>query len=197
MPEPTENNNSHDPAKTQNDVIAVTPLNSMPYIGPPTGFTSSPTEAETEVIETVGPAMVFLPSHSTREELEKLKDAAKFAVTLTGSAATGTVGPAIGMMRIAESADNYYFRVSLPGVSMDQNFICDIEGSGKVTIKGVTKTGEEIICKHGQVFKMLTRNMCPPGHFSITFELPGPVDRQQFEAHLDNGMLEGIVKKTA
>ncbi|KAM7255935.1 hypothetical protein ACFE04_011676 [Oxalis oulophora] len=196
MPEEVkvENNNSLGPTP-QTNVIAVTPISSAPYIEPPTAFPSSPTVAETEVIERVGPAMVFLPSQSTREELQRLKDAAKFAVTLTGSAATGTVGPAIGMMRIAESEDMYYFRVSLPGVSMDDNFNCDVEESGKVTIRGVTKTGENIICKHGQVFQMLTQNMCPPGHFSITFELPGPVDRLQFQADLANGMFEGIVKK--
>uniref|UniRef100_A0A7N2L337 Uncharacterized protein n=1 Tax=Quercus lobata TaxID=97700 RepID=A0A7N2L337_QUELO len=27
---------------------------------------------------------------------------------------------------------------------------------------------------------MQSQNLCPPGHFSISFQLPGPVDNQQF-----------------
>ncbi|MCI77210.1 hypothetical protein A2U01_0098480, partial [Trifolium medium] len=27
---------------------------------------------------------------------------------------------------------------------------------------------------------MQAQNLCPPGHFSVTFQLPGPVDPHQF-----------------
>ena len=80
--------------------------------------------------------------------------------------------------------------------AMVEDFSCDIDPYGTVFIKGVTTTGESTVCKHSQIFRMQTRNLCPPGHFSITFQLPGPVDHQQFKGNFGiDGMLEGIVKK--
>lgn len=77
-------------------------------------------------------------------------------------------------------------------------FICEMEPTGKVVIKGVTSTGERIVRKHSQVFEMRTRNLCPPGHFSISFELPGPVDEQRCTLSFGvDGILEGSVKKRA
>ena len=77
-----------------------------------------------------------------------------------------------------------------------EEFSCDIEPDGRIHIKGVTTTGEKIVCKNSRIFRMQTQNLCPPGHFSITFQLPGPVDHKQFSGHFGNdGMLEGIVKK--
>lgn len=78
-----------------------------------------------------------------------------------------------------------------------EEFSCDIEPDGTIIIKGVTTTGEKIVCKKSQIFRMQTQNLPPPGHFSITFQLPGPVDHRQFSCHFGNdGMLEGIVKKS-
>nr|CAN61082.1 hypothetical protein VITISV_041915 [Vitis vinifera] len=75
-------------------------------------------------------------------------------------------------------------------------FSCDIKPDGKILIKGVTTTGEKIVCRNFQIFKMQTQNLCPPGHFSISFQLPGPVDDQQISGGFGiNGIFEGIVKK--
>ncbi|KAK7858830.1 alpha-crystallin domain-containing protein 22.3 [Quercus suber] len=128
--------------------------------------------------------MIFLPSLSTREEWNNAVAATKVGVALTGSAAMGKIGPVVGPMDIGESDDSYFFRVSLPGVTRDE------------IIKGVTTTGEKIVCKNSQIFQMQSQNLCPPGHFSISFQLPGPVDNQQFSGSFGiDGILEGIVKK--
>lgn len=110
----------------QRPVLNVAPLNSMPYIGPPSPHvnvspTPSPTERGTGAAEKVGPAMIFLPSNSTREEVDNIVDRTKTGVALTGSAALGVVGPAIGAYDIAENDDSYLFRVSLPGVARDES----------------------------------------------------------------------------
>lgn len=76
-----------------------------------------------------------------------------------------------------------------------EDFRCDVEPDGKIFIKGVTTTGEKTVVKNSQIFKM-TQNLCPPGHFSISFRLPGPVNHQQLTGFFGtNGILEGIVKK--
>lgn len=110
----------------QQHALAVAPLNSMPYIGPPTppsDVVSTPPEQENDAGETVGPAMIFLPSHSTEEELDNILDATRNnnGVLLTGSAAMGQLGPIVGLVDIWESEDSYVFRVSLPGVSRDES----------------------------------------------------------------------------
>ncbi|KAJ4830310.1 hypothetical protein Tsubulata_018247 [Turnera subulata] len=181
-------------------VIAVTPLNSMPYIGPdvpPGPSDNAPLPTDTNPTEKVGPSLVFFPSHVSKTESDNIMVSGLSGVKLTGAAATGSIGPTVGMMDIGESEDSYMFRVSLPGVSRNEkDFNWDIQPDGKVTIKGVTTTGERIVCKYSQIFKMQTQNLCAPGHFSITFRLPGPVDHQKFSGCFGiDGMLEVIVKK--
>ena len=75
------------------------------------------------------------------------------------------------------------------------DFTCDIEPDGKVLIKGISTTGEKIVCKNFQIFHMLTQNLCPPGPFTVSFQLPGPVNPQEVTSRLADGMLEAIVKK--
>lgn len=184
----------------QQPVLDVAPLNCVPYIDPttPNDMFSSPTQEKTEAAETIGPAVMYLPSQSTREELDNIMATTKNGVVLTGAAATGSFGPTIGSMNIGEMEDSYYFRVALPGVSMDRKeFNLDIEPDGKVLIRGVTTTGEKIVCRHFQIFHMLSQNLSPsgPGPFTISFELPGPVNPQEVTSLLANGMLEAIVKK--
>lgn len=192
---------SNEPGRVnpQRPVLAVAPLNSMPYIGPPMPHSYSPSSPtkDNKNVEKVGPAIIFLSSFTTKEDWENIKATNKLGVALTGCAAVGKIGPIIGLMDIGECEDSYLFRVSLPGVSRDEGkFSCDIEPDGKVLIKGVTTTGEQIVCKNSQIFHMLTRNLCPPGHFSISFQLPGPVDQQQFSGSFGtDGILEGIIKK--
>ncbi|KAG7585547.1 Alpha crystallin/Hsp20 domain [Arabidopsis thaliana x Arabidopsis arenosa] len=143
-----------------------------------------------------GPAMIFLPSDSTLE-LTNLIAQTKTGVALTGSAAMGKIGPTIGLVDLAEFDDSYYFRVSLPGVSTNEDeFTCEIDPNGKILITGVTTTGEKTVRVHNQVFKMLSQNLCPPGPFTISFQLPGPVSNKDIRGKFgSDGVLEGIVKK--
>ncbi|KAJ1375363.1 HSP20-like chaperone [Sesbania bispinosa] len=145
----------------------------------------------------VGPATLFLPSRPTKKEWSDIVAATKNGFALTGSAAVGQVGPIIGLMDIGECEDSYLFRVSLPGVKRDEKeFSCEVDTDGKVLIRGVTTTGEKMVSRYSQVFEMQTHNLCPPGHFSITFQLPGPVDPHQFSGNFGtDGILEGIVMK--
>ncbi|KAK6159900.1 hypothetical protein DH2020_003281 [Rehmannia glutinosa] len=134
---------------------------------------------------------------SIMEEWSNIVGTIKSGFALTGSAARGYVGPALGLMDIGESEDSYLFRVSLPGVKRDEReFSCEVESDGTVIIKGMTVTGERIVEKYSQVFEMQSQNLCPPGPFSISFKLPGPVDPRQFHGTFStDGILEGIAFK--
>lgn len=75
-------------------------------------------------------------------------------------------------------------------------FSCEVESDGTVIIKGLTVTGERVVEKYSQVFKMRSQNLCPPGPFCISFKLPGAVDPQQFHGTFaTDGILEGIALK--
>ncbi|KAH9605367.1 hypothetical protein KSS87_007758 [Heliosperma pusillum] len=144
-----------------------------------------------------GPGIVILTSEPSRQELDSIVDIAKNAYALTGSAAKGIIGSAIGLMDIGESHDSYLFRVALPGVKRENRaFQCEVESDGRVLIKGETITGETSVTRYSQEFVMQSQNLCPPGPFSISFQLPGPVDPQQFSGTFGtSAILEGIVMK--
>ncbi|KAF7805133.1 increased DNA methylation 2-like [Senna tora] len=178
-------------------VNSLEPFSSVPYNGPNMCNRLALSPEDDSNPERVGPAMIFLPSHPTKQELSEIVAATKSGFALTGSAAMGKVGPIIGLMDIGECEDSYLFRVSLPGVKRDESdFSCEVDTHGKVLIRGVTTTGEKTVCRYSQVFEMQTQNLCPPGHFSISFQLPGPVDPYQFSGNFGtDGILEGIVMK--
>ncbi|TYH46864.1 hypothetical protein ES332_D11G369300v1 [Gossypium tomentosum] len=193
----SENGENNEHTSPQQLVLDVAPLNCVPYVGPtnPDDKSVSP-EENIDVTETIGPAMIFLPSETTSEDLDSIVACTKHGVALTGAAAAGTMGPIVGLVDIGVLEDSYYFRVSLPGVSPDKkDFSCDIESDGKVLIRGITTTGEKVVVKNSQVFHMLTQNLCPSGHFTVSFELPGPVDPEKVTSCLANGLLEAVVKK--
>ncbi|KAG7588585.1 HSP20-like chaperone [Arabidopsis suecica] len=106
-------------------------------------------------------------------------------------------GLMVGLMDIGECDDAYLFRVSLPGVNRDErDFSCEVEDNGKVLVRGVTTTGGKQVQRYSQVFEMQTRNLCPPGHFSVSFRLPGPVHPQEFSGNFGaDGIFEGIIMK--
>nr|XP_043634386.1 increased DNA methylation 2-like [Erigeron canadensis] len=141
--------------------------------------------------------MIFIPTPPSREEWANILNATKSGCGLTGSATMGHIGPNIGNIDIGECEDSYLFRVSLPGVKRDEReFSCEVEDDGKVSIRGVTVTGEKTVSRFEQVFEMQSQKLCPPGHFSISFKLPGPVDPHQFSGSFGtDGILEGIVMK--
>ncbi|XP_039059088.1 alpha-crystallin domain-containing protein 22.3-like [Hibiscus syriacus] len=151
---------------------------------------------KSNVAETIGPAMIFLPAGTSQEELDAALASTKYGVALTGAAATGALGPIVGLVDLREWEDSYYFRVTLPGVSQDkQDFSCDIDADGKVLIKGISTTGEKVVQRGSLTFTMVTQNLCPPGEFTVSFELPSPVNTEEVTSHLADGMLEVMVKK--
>ncbi|KAJ0013640.1 hypothetical protein Pint_19916 [Pistacia integerrima] len=184
----------------EQDIHDVEPVNSMPSGVAQRMYPCMaplPTKGDTKFLDAVGPAMIFLSSRPTKQEWADITAATKSGFALTGTAAMGRVGPIVGLMDIGEFDDSYLFRVALPGVKRNErDFSCEVDTSGKVLIRGVTTTGEKSVYRYSQVFEMQSRNLCPPGYFSITFQLPGPVDPQQFTGNFGtDGILEGIVKK--
>lgn len=185
-----ERDNEKEPGNPQQHVLAVGPLNSIPYFNPDMLESWSP-EADNEKVERAGPG-VILP----KKEWDDSIDATRRGVGLTRTAALGMVGPSVGLLDIGEMEDSYMFRVSLPGVAANERlFRCNIKPDGNVFIKGVSTTGEETVYRNSQLFKMKSQNLCPPGPFSISFELPGPVNDQQISTSFENGVFEAMVKK--
>ncbi|XP_010259756.1 PREDICTED: increased DNA methylation 3-like [Nelumbo nucifera] len=121
----------------------------------------------------------------------------KIPMVLTGAAKEGRAGPPIGLVDIGISRDAYLFRVALPGVKRDPGHLsCEIEHDGKVHLRGMTMTGEKFILRHSRIFRMQTQNLCPPGPFTISFSLPGPVDPRLFLPDFrSDGILEAVVMK--
>ncbi|KAL9253655.1 Increased DNA methylation 3-like protein [Drosera capensis] len=156
-----------------------------------------PSDADSGSKAIDGPAMVFLPPQTTTEELDGAIACTEGAFALAGNATKGQVGPVIGLMDIAESEESYLFRVALPGVKREDGaFRCEVESDGKVLIIGETTTGEKTVYRYTQAFEMLTRNLCPPGPFTISFRLPGPVDPLKFSGSFGtDGIMEGLVIK--
>lgn len=190
------------PNKPRRKVLNVTPLNSMPFIDPLNKISSN----GSELINSEGsgsankngqPALMYFPSEPTEDERNKLLSVKSDGVFLTGTAAVGATGPVLGKLEIAESEETYLFRVALPGVAREE-FTCDVAPSGKILLKGVTTTGEKVVYKESMKFEMLSQHLCPPGHFTISFQLPGPVDSHELTALFGiDGVFEGIVKKRA
>lgn len=117
--------NEPEPLDPKQPILDVPPLNSFPYIGPPSS-SSNPTFSQVEGMNeegahTLGPAVLYLPPHATQEEFDNLVSATKYGVVLTGSAALATIGPVVGRIEISENEDTYRFRVLLPGVSRDES----------------------------------------------------------------------------
>ncbi|RZB87434.1 increased DNA methylation 2-like [Glycine soja] len=155
------------------------------------------TEDDESDHDKVGPAMLFLPSRPSKKEWSDIVAATMNGFGLTGTVATGGIGPTMGLVDIGECEDAYLFRLSLPGVKRNEReFSCEVGTDGKVLISGVTTTGENTVSRYSQVFEMQTRNLCPPGQFSVSFQLPGPVDPHQFSGNFGiDGILEGVVMK--
>eukprot|EP00252_Welwitschia_mirabilis_P007473 TRINITY_DN1885_c1_g1_i1.p1 TRINITY_DN1885_c1_g1~~TRINITY_DN1885_c1_g1_i1.p1 ORF type:complete len:418 (-),score=76.84 TRINITY_DN1885_c1_g1_i1:17-1270(-) len=144
-----------------------------------------------------GPAMLLLSSALSLEQWNNIVRAARPSIAFTGTAAARQVGPLVGLVDIGASEDSYLFRIALPGVKKDErDFSCEVESDGKVVIRGITTTGESIVVKNSRVFHMQSQTLCPPGPFTVSFQLPGPVEPREFSGIFgSDGILEGIVMK--
>nr|GMD97067.1 increased DNA methylation 3-like [Ipomoea batatas] len=125
------------------------------------------------------------------------ESSSKASLILSGTC-KGVTGPPIGAFDIGVSESAYYFRVALPGVKKDPGeFNCEIERDGMVHIRGVTSTGGKTVSKYYRVFTMTLLQQCPPGAFTLSFRLPGPVDPRLFSPSFGcDGIFEGVVVKS-
>ncbi|KAG5517562.1 increased DNA methylation 3-like [Rhododendron vialii] len=119
----------------------------------------------------------------------------KPAVTLTGTAKEGSGGPPIGVVDIGESERSYLCRVTLPGLrNNESNINCEIQRDGKVHIHGVVTGG--VLKDPWTTYEMKVQELCPPGRFSMSFNLPGPVDPRLASPNFrSDGILEIVVSK--
>ena len=101
--------------------IAVTPINCVPYSGPPQNHFDSDMTQQNDVNFSLKnqPATIFLPQ-TTEKELQAVLAVTKHGVAVSGSAAK-TMGPLIGSIDISESDEGFLFRVALPGVKKDES----------------------------------------------------------------------------
>ncbi|KDP36748.1 hypothetical protein JCGZ_08039 [Jatropha curcas] len=130
--------------------------------------------------------------------LPKLEDCiSDESIVLTGTARRGMAGPQVGLVDIGISKAAYFFQVALPGVRRDFcEFSCEIESDGKVHIQG-SLSGGRTIRKRSRAFKMKFQQMCPPGPFTLSFSLPGPVDPRLFSPNFrTDGIFEAVIIKT-
>lgn len=118
------------------------------------------------------------------------------SIVLSGTARKAKSGPSVGVVDVGVSKVAYYFRVALPGVRKDYcKFSCEIESAGMVHVRGLT-SGGRTIRKPSRVFEMKFQQLCPPGPFTLSFSLPGPVDPRQFAPNFrSDGIFEGVVIK--
>lgn len=71
---------------------------------------------------------------------------------------------------------------------------CEIHQNGKVHIQGVITDGT--ILKDSSAYQMKVQQLCPSGPFTISFNLPGPVDPRLFSPSFrPDGILEVVVMK--
>ncbi|KAI8016194.1 Increased DNA methylation 3 [Camellia lanceoleosa] len=119
------------------------------------------------------------------------------SVILTGTATRGGTVPAVGAVDIGVSKSAYFFQVALPGIRKDPGqFSCEIKRDGKDHVRGVTSTGGKTVLRHSCIYEMKFQQQCPPGPFTLSFSLPGPVDPRLFSPHFRfDGILEAVVLK--
>lgn len=72
---------------------------------------------------------------------------------------------------------------------------CDIQRDGKVCVQGVIADAG-VIRDSSSEYQMKVQQLCPPGPFTVTFNLPGPVDPRLFSPNFrPDGILEVTVMK--
>ncbi|XAR64287.1 hypothetical protein NMG60_11024564 [Bertholletia excelsa] len=119
------------------------------------------------------------------------------SIVLTGTARRVGAAPAVGAVDIGVSKSAYFFQVALPGVRKEPGQLsCEVERDGKVHVRGVTSTGAKNVERHSRVYEMKFQQHCPPGPFTVSFSLPGPVDPRLFLPNFrSDGILEAVVMK--
>ncbi|XP_017254666.1 increased DNA methylation 3-like [Daucus carota subsp. sativus] len=118
----------------------------------------------------------------------------KPVVTKTGTASKGTVGASLGKVDISASEKAYSFQVALAGVCGNQsNMKCSVRDDGRVKIEGVVT--DSSLRSDGVLYEVKVQEFSPPGPFSISFDLPGPVDPRLTAFDFKHGILDATVMK--
>ncbi|XP_052204490.1 increased DNA methylation 3-like isoform X2 [Diospyros lotus] len=117
-------------------------------------------------------------------------------VVLTGTAKEGSCGPTLGLMDIGVSPKAYLCRIALPGIRKDESKLAvDIQREGKVTVRGMSPSGR-LLKDSSTVHVVRVQQLSPPGEFSISFNLPGPVDPRLVSPNFRlDGILELVIMK--
>lgn len=153
--------------------------------------TASASKPQNDICKTDGPAIFSLLAVSHMHEC--VSDP---SIIFTGTAREGISGPPVGVLDIGISKAAYFFRVALPGVRKNFcEFSCEIEPDGRVLLQG-SITGGKTVKKRSRTFEMKFRQLCPPGPFTLCFNLPGPVDPRLFSPNFrSDGIFEAVIIK--
>lgn len=73
------------------------------------------------------------------------------------------------------------------------NLECSVRDDGRVKIEGMV-TGTSLQEAH-VLYEVKMQEFPPPGRFSISFNLPGPVDPRLISMRYKNGILDATVMK--
>ncbi|KAF8015654.1 hypothetical protein BT93_H1240 [Corymbia citriodora subsp. variegata] len=173
-----------------NEALDIMPLAMVPYEGSPSSKSSGfSEECNTKFKAQLDAKLVFSPLSETEIQCRGAATACSAGVGVVGIADVGLAGSSTWRVNLVESEDCYLFQVSLAGVRRDQTFSWEIDMSGEVLIEGETATG-------GKVVKSSKGNLCPSGHFSLCFQLPGRVEPRLSNCNFgSDGIFEGVVKK--
>ena len=71
---------------------------------------------------------------------------------------------------------------------------CNIKMTGRVDIEGVITESKSIEAS-SKPFKMIVQQICPPGPFTVSFNLPGSVDPRLCSLSFKPVILEVVVLK--
>ncbi|XP_039155826.1 increased DNA methylation 3-like [Eucalyptus grandis] len=180
---------SHRRRCKSNVALDVKPLRMVPHEGSPSTSAWFSGVRDTYFKAQLDGRVVFSPLSTSEGQYHGAAATCSAGVGVAGNADVRLTGSTTWRVNLAESEDCYLFQVSLPGVRRDQTFGWEVDMSGEVLIEGETATS-------GQVVESRTGNLCPSGHFSLCFQLPGRVDPRLSNCNFgSDGIFEGVVKK--
>ncbi|KAJ8622662.1 hypothetical protein MRB53_031191 [Persea americana] len=79
---------------------------------------------------------------------------------------------------------------------MATEFVCSIKDERKMILRGVTVTGWKMLVRQSRQLDLHRDQLCPPGEFSVVFQLPGPVESKEMTCNLGReGVFVGVAKK--
>ncbi|XP_030440224.2 increased DNA methylation 2-like [Syzygium oleosum] len=173
---------SHGRKRMSNVALNVIPLRMIPNEGSSSSKSSGFSgECNTNFKAQLDAKLVFSPLSGGAAT------ASSAGVGVVGNADMGLTGSTTWRVNLVDSKDCYLFQVSLAGVRRDQTFSCEYDTDGEVLVEG------EI---GGNVAESRTGDLHPPGHFSLSFQLPGHVDPMRSNCYFgSDGIFEGVVKK--